>query len=295
MQHIDSSIRTRWCEAGDPPAAVIDSGEVITVDSASFTEGYSFETMHTLEQITPGSPAPLTAPIIIRGATPGGAVRVDVLDLEFLREFGCMLLAPGKGAFPDVTDRRIARAVMVNDYYVAFSDTVKIPTRKMLGKVSVAPQGERVLCNQPGRHGGNMDNRDITIGSSVYLPVSVEGAHLGVGDGHAVQGDGECGGSAVEVEMRTTLRATALADIDIRTPVVRSGGFMMTMGAGSTLDEAADQALSEMHRLLRSQLGMEAKETAMMMSLVCDVHVSQLVNPLVSAKVRIPELYLTLP
>jgi len=296
MQQIDSSVRTKWCEVGAEPAAVVDSGEVISVESTSFTEGYTFDTMHTLRELTPDrSRAPLTAPIIVRGARPGHVLRVDVLDLQFTRDFGCMLLAPGKGAFPAVTEQLVARGVRIDDHQVAFSDTVRIPTRKMLGKVSVAPSGERVLCNRPGVHGGNMDNRDVTVGSSVYLPVNVEGAHLGVGDAHAVQGDGECGISAVEVEMRSILRVTVLEHLDIRTPVVRSAGATMTMGAGSSLDEAAAQALQEMHRLVQDHMGLDPLDAAMLISLVGDVHVAQLVNPLKSVKVKVPSAYLSLP
>jgi amidase len=293
MQAIDSTVRTGWCEEGAIPAAVIDSGEVISVESTSFTEGYTFETMADLR--LDGPLAPLTAPIVVRGAAPGDTLRVDILDLAFMRDFGCMLLSPGKGAFPHLTDTRIARPVRVDDTTVTFSDEVRIPTRKMLGKVSVAPANGRVLSNTPGLHGGNMDNRDIGVGASVYLPVQVPGAHLGLGDGHAVQGDGECAISAVEVELRSVVRATICKDLDIRAPLVRSGGVVMAMGAAESLDEAAQQAMDELHRLLRDRVGMDARDAAMLMSLVCDVHVAQLVNPLKSVKARVPDRFLPLP
>jgi amidase len=159
----------------------------------------------------------------------------------------------------------------------------------------VAPAGERIHSSSPGPHGGNLDNRDIGVGASVYLPVNVVGAHLGIGDAHAVQGDGEIGISAVEVEMESVVRATVIKDLDLRVPVVRSGGHVMTMGVGRTLDEAAHEALDEMHRLLRAQHGLDDRDTAMFMSIVCDVHVSQLVNPLVGIKTKIPEHLLPLP
>jgi amidase len=293
MKQIDSSVRTNWCEVGDMPAAVIDSGEVISVESASFTEGYTFETMHKLDLDL--AVTPLTAPIVVNGARPGDTLQVDILDLQFMRDFGCILLLPGRGAFPDVADELVAHPVAIDDYQVHFSPALAIPTRKMLGKVSVAPAGERILSNEPGLHGANMDNRDIGVGARVYLPVNVDGAHLGLGDAHAVQGDGECGISAVEVEMRSVVRVTVHEQLDIRTPVVRSDGHVMTMGVGPTLDAAARQALEEMHRLVRRHLGLDAKEAAMFLSLTCDVHVSQLVNPLMSVKARISDQYLALP
>lgn len=293
MQHIDSSVRTNWCEVGATAAATIDSGETLEIESTSFTEGHTFESMPTLA--LDQAVAPLTGPIIVRGAEPGDVLRIDILDLQFVRDFGCILLLPGRGAFPDATDELLAYPVRIDDYQVQFSDTIAIPTRKMLGKVSVAPAGERILSNRPGNHGGNMDNRDIGVGASVYLPVFIEGAHLGIGDAHAVQGDGECGISAVEVEMTSVIRVTVIKDMDLRTPMVRSQGVVMAMGVGETLDEASAHALGEISRLLRDQRGTDAKETAMLMSLVCDVHVSQLVNPLVSAKARVPENLLRLP
>jgi amidase len=293
VQRIDSSIRTNWCEIGEVLAATVESGEVFEVASSSFTEGYSFETMHEL--VLEQAVAPLTAPIIVSGAAPGDVVRVDVLDLRFARDFGCILLLPGRGAFPDVTPELHARPVRITDSLVEFSDAIRIPTRKMLGKVSVAPAGDRVHSSTPGRHGGNMDNTEIGIGSSVYLPVFVEGAHLGIGDAHAVQGDGEVGISAVEVEMVSVLRATVIKSLDLRVPIVRSGRSVMTMGVGSTLDEAAKEALGELGRLVRQRHRLDEQEVAMLLSIACDVHVAQLVNPLVGVKAKVPEHLLTLP
>ena len=293
MQRIDSSVRTNWSEVGEVPAAVVESGEVIEVTSASFTEGYTAENMHEL--VVEQAVAPLTAPILVRGARPGQVVRVDILDLRFVRDFGCILLLPGRGAFPDVTDKLVAKAVGIDDAEVRFSDSIRVPTRKMVGKVSVAPAGERIHSSLPGAHGGNMDNRDIGVGSSVYLPVFVDEAHLGIGDAHAVQGDGECGISAVEVEMVSVIRVTLIPDLELDAPVVRGGGNVMTMGAAGTLDLAAAQALAAMKQLLKASNGLSDQDAAMLMSIACDVHVSQLVNPLVGVKARMPERYIPLP
>jgi amidase len=293
VQRITTAIRTNYAETGTVPAATVDSGEVFQVASTSFTEGYSYETMPQL--VVEQAVAPLTAPIIVTGAQPGDVLRVDVIELRFTRDFGCVLLLPGRGVFPSLTQELYAKPVRITDDEVIFSDALRIPTRKMLGKVSVAPAGEPVHSSSPGHHGGNLDNRDIGRGSSVYLPVNVEGAHLGIGDAHAVQGDGEIGISAVEVEMESVVRATVIKDLDLRVPVVRSGGHVMTMGVGQTLDEAAREALDEMHRLLKAEHGLDDRDTAMFMSMACDVHVSQLVNPLVGIKAKIPEHLLPLP
>jgi amidase len=292
MLRIDSSVRTIWCEVGKVPAATIASGDVINVEMTSFTEGFTFENLPGMQMDQ--AIAPLTAPIIVAGAQPGDTLRIDVLDLRFTREFGCVLLLPGRGAFPNLTSELMARPVAISDHEVRFSEAIRIPTRKMIGKISVAPPGERITSSFPGRHGGNLDNNDIGVGSSVFLPVFVEGAHLGLGDAHAVQADGECGISAVEVEMECIVRVTVLQGPDVQVPIVRSGGTIATMGVGETLDDAAAEALGEMHRLMRNHLHLDAKETAMLMSLVCDVHVSQLVNRLVSVKAKVPDRFLQL-
>lgn len=293
MQTISSAVRTNWCEEGKDPAGIIQSGEIFVVESTSFTEGHTPDTIPQLKLDL--AVAPLTAPILVKGARPGNVLRIDILELRFTRDFGCIFLIPGRGAFPSVTDTLIAQAVPITDYEVRLSDSLVLPTHKMIGKVSVAPPRGRVLSSLPGRHGGNMDNRDICVGSSVYLPVFVDEAHLGIGDAHAVQGDGECGISAVEVEMSTVARVTLISNLELQTPVVKSGGYVMTMGAGESLDEAAREALHEMKRLLQQHRRLNEREAVMLMSLACDVHVSQLVNPLVGVKARIPQHLLQLP
>lgn len=293
MQVISSSRRTLWCEAVGEPAATVTSGEVFSIQSTSFTEGYEFETLSSLSLSQ--AVAPLTGPIIVEDAQPGDVLRIDVLDLKLDRDFGCVLLLPGRGVFPDAVPALIAYAVRVDDYSVHFGHELTIPTRKMLGKVAVAPAGERVSSSLPGSHGGNMDNNDIGIGASVYLPVFVAGAYLGMGDAHAVQGDGEIGISAVEVEMTSVVRVTVIKDFALRTPAIRSGGYVATMGTGPTLDSAAGEALREMRSLIEDQLRLSRQESIMFMSLACDLHVTQMVNTVQGVKAKVPERYIKLP
>lgn len=293
MQVVTSKTRTNDCGAADPFAATVQPGEVFTVESTSFTEGYTHETIHILDTST--AVAPLTGPIRVEGAEPGMVLRVDILKLEIARDFGVMLLLPGKGAFAEHVVEPVVKGIRLDKTHAHFNDSLKIPLSPMLGKVSVAPAGEPILSNRPGPYGGNMDNTHICEGASVYLPIFVEGAYLALGDAHAAMGDGESCVSGVECEMRSIVRCALLRDLDITHPIVVSRGKTMTTAEGQTLEEACKKALHSMAVLLAKRHDMGYLDAARLISIAGDVHTCQIVNPLVGVKVLVPYWLLPLP
>jgi amidase len=293
MQVISAKNRTMYCGATDPIAARVRPGEEFVVETTSFTEEYSYDDIASLDPAK--AIAPLTGPIWIEGARPGQTLKIEVREIRLTRDFGCVILVPGKGALGEHIHERVVRGIRLRDGHAYLNETLRFPVAPMLGKVSVAPAGEPVLCNRPGPFGGNMDNTHIDAGARLYLPIFVEGAFLGVGDGHALMGDGEGSGSAVECELGVTLCCTLLDAFPITHPLVASRGKTMTVADGETVETASKRALHNMTLLLAQQHRLDYPEAAMLVGMVADLHTCQIVNPLMSVKVLVQESLLPLP
>lgn len=282
-------------DAAAEPVLTVDQGEQFWLDARSLLTGGLFERTGEYEKLS----IPVTGPIAVRGVRPGDVLRVDIHEIR-IADRGAMVTLPGRGGFSGGLGRA-GRAVEIVDGQVIFDDDVTVPVRPMVGKIGVAPLGENPNSSTVGIHGGNMDCKDVTAGAAVVLPVQVGEAMLYVGDLHAAQGDGECSLTAVEVEgsVRLSCRVVPAAEVPdggVPRPVVLSGGSVITIGDGDTLDEAARLALDDMLELLRTDRGWSREKTAMLLSAAADVSVSQLVNARMSAKVTLAARYfLTTP
>jgi amidase len=231
---------------------------------------------------------PVTGPIYIEDAKPGSVLRVDIIKIELTAGVGAILTIPGRGAFAQHIAKPECKVLPYDKEYVYFNDTIKIPLRPMVGKIGIAPAGKSVNCHAPGPHGGNMDITDITDGSSVYLPVFIDGALLACGDVHATMGDGESILSAVETEASLTLCCQVLDDLNLTHPIVVTSGDIMTVGEGQTLEEAHQIALYDMAQLLSKKLGLEFVDSARLISIAADLKINQIVNSLVGVRVSLP-------
>ena len=279
-------------DANARPLLTVNQGEHFWLDARSLLTGGLFEETGEYEKLS----IPVTGPVAVRGVNPGDALRVDVHEIRIANR-GAMVTLPGRGGFT----RGLGRAghvVEILDDQVVFSDGITVPVRPMVGKIGVAPVGSGPNSSTVGIHGGNMDCKDVTAGSTVVISAQVAEAMLYAGDLHAAQGDGECSLTAVEVEGSVRLSCTVIPDggrpgAPLRRPVVISGGSVITIGDGDTLDEAARLALDDMLELLQNDRGWSREKTAMLLSSAADVSVSQLVNARLSAKVSLAARYFT--
>lgn len=282
-------------EASAEPVLTVNQGEHFWLDARSLLTGGLFEETGEYEKLS----IPVTGPVAVRGVNPGDALRVDIHEIRIAGR-GAMVTLPGRGGFTAGLGRA-GHVVEIVDGQVVFDDGITIPARPMVGKLGVAPVGAGPNSSTVGIHGGNMDCKDVTAGAAVVLPVQVAEAMLYAGDLHAAQGDGECSLTAVEVEGSVRLSCTVVPpgpapggltpDAAIRRPVVLSGGSVITIGDGDTLDEAARLALDDMLELLQTDRQWSREKTAMLLSAAADVSVSQLVNARVSAKVTLASRY----
>jgi amidase len=159
----------------------------------------------------------------------------------------------------------------------------------MIGVIGCSPgkDEEAVPCGTPASHGGNMDTKVITEGSTLYFPVKVSGAMLAMGDLHAAMGDGEVVISGVEIAGEVTVKVDVIKGKEITDPMVERNDAFYTIASGPILDAAAKKAADNMFTFLKQRLDLENNELAMLMSVICDLQVSQVVDPEKTARMRV--------
>jgi acetamidase/formamidase len=225
---------------------------------------------------------PLTGPTYIEGAEPGDVLEVRILGFEFLHPYGVAGFIPGSGTLPD--DFPYARFKLIRFNPSAgtaeFSPGVTLRLAPFFGSIGVAPPVilGRVSSGPPGPHTGNLDNKELTAGSILYLPVHVPGALLSLGDAHALQGDGEVSLTAVETSVRGAVQVFVRKGKHLNWPRAETPTHYITMGLHTDLDEAAKLATREMIDFLVSEKGMRRDDAYILCSIAVDLRVTQLVD-----------------
>ena len=234
----------------------------------------------------------MTGPVAVRGAEPGDALRIEILDVALREDWGFNLIRPGAGTLPDrfPDHRRIHLPIDRAAGTVLTPWGLEIPARPFFGVMGTAPPPHlgRLTSIVPGAFGGNIDNKELVAGATLYLPVWTKGALFSAGDGHAAQGDGEVCGTAIESPMDVTLKFELVKGADLafprfrtRGPVTRhldAEGYEVTTGVGPDLMEGARAAVSGMIDLLTARHGMSAVEAYMLCSVCGDLRVSEIVD-----------------
>lgn len=284
--HADFQHARTEFDPGAEPVLVVTQDERFTLDARSVLTDPRFETAEDFSIFS----IPVTGPVRIEGILPGDLVRIDVHEIR-IADRGGMVTMPGRGGFTEPLAMH-GLVIPVCDGYAHFPDDVRVPIRPMVGKIGLAPAGESPNSSTVGRYGGNMDCRDIVAGASLFVTAQVEGGSLYAGDLHAVQGDGECSLTAVEMEGSVELSCRVVRPAPVRGPVVFAEERMIVLGDGEDLDEAAAVALDETMAIVRADRGWTRERTAMLLSAAADVSVSQLVNARKSVKVSLDTRYL---
>jgi amidase len=269
--------------ADTPPVVTVTPGAIVRLETADCFADQLRSPDDALTAVDWDDINPATGPVRVEAAEAGDVLVVHVERIE-LADQGLMAVGPGFGVLADRIAAFEWRRVPIRDGTAAFADGVALPVRPMIGVVGVAPAGTPVPTGTPGAHGGNMDTRLIGEGATLYLPVFVSGALLAAGDLHAVMGDGEICGTGVEVAGAVTLRLEVRRDMRLRNPVVRTADVVATIASAQTLDEAASMATRDMADLLEERLGLSASTATMLMSAAGELQVSQVVDPLKTAR-----------
>jgi len=225
---------------------------------------------------------PLTGPIYVEGAEPGDVLEVRILAFEFLHPYGVTGFRPGSGTLPDEFPYAHFTRIPIDarEGTAQFRPGVILKLAPFWGSIGVAPPPpiRRLSSGPPGWHAGNLDNKELVAGSTLYLPVHVPGALISMGDGHGLQGDGEVTITALETSLRGTVQISVRKGKPIRWPRAETPTHFITMGLHPDLNEAARMATREMIDFLVSEKGMTRDEAYTFCSLAVDLRVTQLVD-----------------
>lgn len=235
----------------------------------------------------------LTGPIYIEDAEAGDTLEVRVLDIKFRVPYGVNNTGPGKGVLPTLLKEQSAKMIRVDlERHVAlFSDEIQIPLNPFMGIMAVSPPTSlgMVSSTPPGAWGGNIDLKFTGIGSSLFLPVFNRGGQFFAGDGHAVQGDGEVDGGAIEISLKPTLQFIVHKGRSIKSPRVETGTDYLTTGLSVDLNEAARLALQEAIDFLQAEKGMTAADAYALSSLAVDLGIGEAVDIVNLVYAKIPK------
>jgi amidase len=273
------------------PAVSIRPGESLVLDTADCFSDQVQSAADTPGAVDWSHINPATGPVFVEGAEPGDVLSVFIERIDVAPR-GVMAVS---GDFGVLRDRFEGISFAMIDIEDGFANVAgaRVPVRPMIGVIGVAPAGAPVPCGSPGSHGGNMDTRLIGQGATVYLPVFVPGALLAAGDLHAAMGDGEICGTGVEVAGTITLRVDVRRDLALVNSIVETADVVATIASAETLDEAADLATRDMADLLTARLGLSPADATMLMSAAGQLQVSQVVDPLKTARYALSKEILT--
>ena len=272
----------RW-SATIPPILTVPSGAVVEVFTKEASDGQITPetTAEELAAVDFGLIHALTGPIAVEGAAPGDLLAVTIHEAEVLGP-GWAGIFPGFGFLADeFTEPWIRSFEMARGATEArFNDRITLPLAPFPGVLGVAPATDEMLVTIPPReNGGNMDNRHMRPGATVYLPVQVRGANFSIGDTHAVQADGEVSGSAIEAPMRLVIGLEVLPNPrGITEPEYETDDYYATTGFATTIDEAARRATRHMIAYLAAAHGLTREEAYVLCSLAGDLKISETVD-----------------
>jgi acetamidase/formamidase len=282
-----------YYDAALAPVLTLASGDTITVESVSGApedlppDGSGFTVLPDHRRVlaeTPRGPGPhlLTGPVAVEGAAPGDSLKIDILDIALRQDWGFNKILPLYGALPeDFPERRCIHIGIDRERgRVRMPWGLEFPAAPFFGCIGVAPPAGwgRQTSIVPRAFGGNMDNRDLVVGTTLHLPVFHPGGLLSVGDGHAAQGHGEVNVTAVETALTGKFRVTLEKGAGTGLPWAETPGHVMTMGFDEDLDDAVKQALRAMIKLIRARTGLSAEDAYTLCSVAGDLIVTQVVD-----------------
>jgi len=304
-----------YIAANLPPALTVRSGQIVEIEALShqgltthqdpekFFAGYGIaahEVLTDAKRVYAEVKRPrgasvhiLTGPVYVEGAEPGDTLEIRVRDIKFRVPYGVNNTGPGKGVLPKLLKEATAKLIRVDlERRVAlFSEAIEIPLNPFMGIMALSPPTSLGLVSStpPGAWGGNIDLKFTGIGSSLFLPVFNRGGQFFTGDGHAVQGDGEVDGGAIEISLKPTLQFILHKRKTIKQPRVETATDYLTTGLDVDLNVATRIALEEAVDFLQTEKGLSAADAYALSSLAVDLGIGEAVDVVNLVYAKIPK------
>ncbi len=222
----------------------------------------------------------LTGPVAIEEAEPGDVLEVQILKVDLDTNFACNGFGLGRGFLPQEFPYSRTKIIPLDrDRMLAnFAPGIAIPLHPFFGSMGVAPAGGKIDSAPPYAHAGNMDNKELVAGTTLYIPVAAKGALFEAGDGHAGQGNGEVDITALETYLTGTFRFIVHKHQELRWPRAETPTAYISMGFSKDLKEATELAVEDMIRFLVEEKHLTRDEAYMLTSVAIDVDITQLVD-----------------
>lgn len=280
-------------DANREPFVTVDPGTIIEIETWDCFTGQVQSERDTLATLDLSRVNSATGPIAVRGAEPGDALSVTLIDIR-PGSLGAAMCIPEWGQLIDRVASPTTRMFTVANGVVTMNDRVSFPARPMFGVIGVSPASGDVSTFFADRHGGNMDDRMNGVGATVHLPVFQSGGQLAIGDMHASMGDGEISGTGVEIGGTALIRVDVIKGKTGGWPITETADAFYTHGTSSdNLSDALAFACEEAARLLVDEWGFSMEDAFMFLSVAGDLGIAQYCHPSpgsVIARMRVPKL-----
>lgn len=273
------------------PLLTVESGETVTISTVSgmasqmppapFVIPKALPAIHAnSQQKLPGHIC--TGPVAVKGAKKGQVLEVRIKDIELHCDWGYNMIRPLSGALPDDfhTPTLIHIPLDKQKNTARLPWGLELPLAPFFGVMAVAPPPAWGMISTlpPRRNGGNLDNKELVAGTTLYLPIHVDGALFSVGDGHGAQGDGEVCITAIETGLIGTFELHVRPDMSLEWPLAETATHMITMAFDPDLDDCVVIALRQMIDLIVKRAGITREQAYTLCSLAADLRVTQVVN-----------------
>jgi acetamidase/formamidase len=239
----------------------------------------------------------LNGPIFVEGAEPGDVLEVRIRSIKLAIPYAYNAFGPRSGAIPeDFPYSKIKIIPLDQERMVAkFAEGIEVPLKPFFGSMGVAPPeaSGRVSSAPPGIHAGNLDNKELVAGTTLFIPVHVPGGLFEVGDGHAGQGDGEVDITALETSLIGVLEFVVRKDLHLKWPRAETPTHFIAMGIDKDLSEAMKIAVRESVDLLVAEKKLSRDDAYMLSSIAADFHVTQVVDGTKGVHAMIPKAIFT--
>ncbi len=280
-----------YFDAAEAPVLTIDSGETVVISTVSGTPDdmppAPLDVPTGLADIHARVPRKLpghicTGPVAVRGAKPGHVLEVRIKAIDLHYEWGYNRVRPLAGALPDDFDDNHLMHIVLDRQRMTgrLPWGLELELAPFFGVMGVAPPPAwgMVSTLPPRRNGGNLDNKELVAGTTLYLPVFVDGANFSAGDGHGAQGDGEVCVTAIETGLVGTFELHVREDMSLVWPMAETPSHLMTMAFDPDLDDCVVIALRQMLDLITARTNLARHEAYALCSLAADLRVTQVVN-----------------
>jgi acetamidase/formamidase len=307
LEATPSTVAYGYYDAAAAPVMTIRSGDIVRIHTLITSTPARLEAAgvaadqiepalrEIVDKVTNKGPGGhiLTGPIFIEDARPGDVLEVRIQDIKLAIPYAYNAFNTRSGFLPqDFTAGKMKIIPLDEKRMVArFADRIEIPLRPFFGSMGIAPPpaAGRVSSAPPGKHAGNLDNKELIVGSALYIPVNVQGALFEVGDGHAGQGDGEVDITALETSLVGTFQFVVRKDMHLTWPRAETPTHWITMGIDDDLTEATRIATREMIEFLSTEKKMSREDAYMLTSVAADLSITQLVDGPKGVHAKIPK------